>query len=110
MKHKQRVELFGVLELHVNPSSKSGYKDVYPVRKKWHGKIWDSKINNFRNVGIFKTPREAAVAVAEARSAGIELIPSPTKRAPKVVLRLIATARACVSHLSILTFPPVAFL
>ena len=60
------VEIFGIHELVLNASSKSGYKDVYPLQRKkrpWQAKVWDAARQSHVSLGSFGTPREAAVAV-----------------------------------------------
>ena len=76
------IEIFGNLELILNASNKSGYKDVYPLQRKkrpWQAKVWDAARQSHVSLGSFGTPREAAVAVATARTAGLENLPSPDK-------------------------------
>jgi len=76
------VEIFGVHELVLNPKSKSGYKDVYPVQRKkrpWQAKVWDESRRTHLCLGSFTSEKEAAVAVAVARAGGVENIPSPDK-------------------------------
>ena len=74
------IEIFGNLELILNASNKSGYKDVYPLQRKkrpWQAKVWDAARQSHVSLGSFGTPREAAVAVATARTTGLENLPSP---------------------------------
>ena len=76
------VEIFGIHELVLNTSNKSGYKDVYPLQRKkrpWQAKVWDAARQSHVSLGSFGTPREAAVAVATARTTGLENLPSPDK-------------------------------
>lgn len=76
------AETFGVHTLELQPTNKSGYKEVYPVQRKkrpWQAKVWDESRKTHLCLGTFATPREAAVAVAVARSGGIENLPSPDK-------------------------------
>jgi hypothetical protein len=76
------VEIFGVHELVLKPNTKSGYKDVYPVKRKkhpWQAKVWDAARQSLVGLGSFATPQEAAVAVATARVSGLENLPSPDK-------------------------------
>ena len=76
------IEIFGNLELILNASNKSGYKDVYPLQRKkrpWQAKGWDAARQSHVSLGSFGTPREAAVAVATARTTGLENLPSPDK-------------------------------
>ena len=45
------IEIFGNLELILNASNKSGYKDVYPLQRKkrpWQAKVWDAASRDSR--------------------------------------------------------------
>lgn len=79
------VEVFGVHRLELAPSTKSGYIGVRPTnsqKRPWQA--WLSlRGQKRRNVGSFKTPREAAVARAAAKASGGHLLPSPRKQAPR---------------------------
>ena len=79
------VEVFGVHRLELAPNTKSGYIGVRPTnsqKRPWQA--WLSlRGQKRRNVGSFKTPREAAVARAAAKATGGHLLPSPRKQAPR---------------------------
>ena len=74
-------EWVGGLEL-IFGRSRSGYKDVYPHRKKWQAKVFVEG-KGVCSLGIFKSPRQAAIKVAQAKAAGLYLLPSPDKTRAK---------------------------
>jgi len=79
------IEVFGVHRLQLAPGTKSGYTGVRPCKsKKNPWQAWLSlKGEKRRNVGSFKTPRDAAVARAAAKASGAHLLRSPRQQAPR---------------------------
>ena len=77
------VDEFGCLELIRSKKCGSGYKDVYYRKhlkdKPYQALIYRASRKDHINLGTFKTAKEAAVAVAEARLSGIESLQSPDK-------------------------------
>ena len=72
------IEVFGIYRLELAPGTKSGYVGVRPsTSQKNPWQAWLSlKGEKRRNVGSFKTPRDAAVARAAAKtSSGAHLLP-----------------------------------
>ena len=63
---------------------KSGYKDVYPHRKGWQAKV-SVEDKGVCSLGIFKTVKKAAIAVAQRRAEGfyMYLLRSPDKTRAK---------------------------
>ena len=61
---------------------KSGYKDVYPHRKGWQAKV-SVEDKGACSLGTFKTAKQAAIAVAQARKNGFHMLPSPDKTRAK---------------------------
>ena len=61
---------------------KSGYKDVYPHRKGWQAKVTVEE-KGVCSLGIFKTVKKAAIAVARRRAEGFYLLRSPDKTRAK---------------------------
>ena len=61
---------------------RSGYKDVYPHRKGWQAKVFVED-KGVCSLGIFKDKKQAAIAVARAKAAGLYLLPSPDKTRAK---------------------------
>ena len=74
-------ELFEGLEL-IYGRGKSGYKDVYPHRKGWQAKV-TVEDKGVCSLGVFKTPKQAAIAVARAKARGLHLLNSPDKTRAK---------------------------
>ena len=76
-------EEFGVHKLLFSSDNKSGYRDVYFLKhrkkKPWQAKVWRPWAKDHLSLGCFRTPREAAVAVAVARAEGLERQTSPNK-------------------------------
>ena len=106
-------ELVDGLEL-IFGRGKSGYKDVYPHRKGWQAKI-TVEDKGVCSLGIFKTAKQAAIAVARAKARGLCLLPSPDKTRAKpgcggacqsrashakIPLHVIFTAR-CSTHVKL---------
>jgi hypothetical protein len=79
------IEVFGIHRLELAQGTKSGYIGVRPGKS--HKNPWQAwlslKGEKRRNVGSFKTPRDAAVARAAAKASGAHLLPSPRKQAPR---------------------------
>ena len=74
-------EFVGDLEL-IFGRGKSGYKDVYPHRKGWQAKI-TVEDKGVCSLGTFKNVKNAAIAAAKARAAGLYLLPSPDRTRAK---------------------------
>ena len=74
-------EFVGDLEL-VFGRGKSGYKDVYPYRKGWQAKV-TVEDKSACSLGVFKDKKQAAIAVARAKTAGLHLLPTPDKTCAK---------------------------
>ena len=78
-------EWFGVLRIPLKPGTASGYVGVQ--RSKSKKNPWQATVNvpgkKRRNVGSFKKPVQAAVAMAEAKASGAHLLPSPRKQAQR---------------------------
>ena len=79
------IEVFGIHRLELAPGTKSGYVGVRPSTS--HKNPWQAWVSlkgeKRRNVGSFKTPRDAAVARAAAKACGAHLLRSPRKQAPR---------------------------
>ena len=74
-------EFVGDLEL-IFGRGKSGYKDIYPHRKGWQAKV-TVEDKGVCSLGVFKTPKQAAIAVARAKARGLHLLNSPDKTRAK---------------------------
>ena len=61
---------------------KSGYKDVYPHRKGWQAKV-TVEDKGVCSLGVFKQEKQAALAVARAKSRGLHLLRSPDRTRAK---------------------------
>ena len=68
-------EFVGGLEL-IFGRGRSGYKDVFPHRKGWQAKVFVED-KGVCSLGIFKHKKQAAIAVARAKAAGLYLLRSP---------------------------------
>ena len=76
-----KSEFVGGFELPFG-RGRSGYKDVYPHRKGWQAKVFVED-KGVCSLGIFKDKKQAAIAVARAKAAGLYLLPSPDKTRAK---------------------------
>jgi hypothetical protein len=74
-------EFVGDLEL-IFGRGKSGFKDIYPHRKGWQAKV-TVEDKGVCSLGVFKTPKQAAIAVARAKARGLHLLNSPDKTRAK---------------------------
>ena len=75
-------EVFGVHRLELAPGTRSGYVGVRRVKSEQNPwQAWLTlKGEKRRNVGVFSTEKEAAVARAAAKTAGAQLLKSPRKQ------------------------------
>ena len=76
---------------------RSGYKDVYPHRKGWQAKVFVED-KGACSLGIFKDKKQAAIAVARAKAAGLYLLPSPDKTRAKPGCGSAQNSRALLAN------------